>query len=306
LENPAPNSSVARAVAEKYLNNIVHVERVPKGASTFVFRVITNTDTYYLRFLPEEASFATEVLAHNALCNAGVSVPQVVSFEHKNALTGLSAMLITEIPGKSIEDDVPKENLQGILFDTGRQLARIHTIPVDGSGWVDKACHDALKGEKRSFDEYFTEYLDGDLEALGQYPFTGAERIRIESYMRSARTLLNVREAVLVHGDFDISHIFHCEGKYSGIIDFGESRGNNRLYDLATFVGFYQERTMYEYLLQGYGEAARLTQQDLFAVELLALFILLRFLGKKVNTPSRDHWYRSAKAQLEQVQMAEQ
>ncbi len=102
--------------------------------------------------------------------------------------------------------------------------------------------------------------------------------------------LLSVQNAVLVHGDFDISHIFHSIGRYSGIIDFGEIRGNNRLFNLATFVGFYQDRILYSYLLEGYCEIAYLTEEDLFATELMALFIILRFLDKKVNTNSHEYW----------------
>lgn len=117
----------------------------------------------------------------------------------------------------------------------------------------------------------------------------------------TAKKMLYVEKAVLVHGDFDISHIFHTEGKYSGIIDFGEIRANNRLYDLATFASFNQSRRLYSYLLKGYCEIVPLTDEDLYAAELMALFIILRFLGKKVNTNFSEHWYRLAKKQLNYI-----
>ena len=41
--------------------------------------------------------------------------------------------------------------------------------------------------------------------------------------------------AWLAHGDFDCSHIYVADGRYSGIIDFGEIRGANPWYDLAQF-----------------------------------------------------------------------
>ncbi|WBW94992.1 phosphotransferase enzyme family protein [Oceanirhabdus sp. W0125-5] len=261
----------------------------------------TNSGTYYLRFLPEDASFATEVLAHNALFDAGVNVPRVIGFEDKNEETGLSFMLVDEIPGICIEDSGPQADYSDILREAGRQLARIHSIPVDGFGWINKGSYDALKGEKHSFDEYFSEHMENDLEALHQYPFSDEERTQIRELMMTARKMLNVEKAVLVHGDFDISHIFHTEGSYSGIIDFGDIRGNNRLYDLATFVGFYQARRLYSYLLEGYCEIAHLTDEDLYATELMALFIILRFLGRKVNSNFREHWYRLARKQLEHI-----
>jgi aminoglycoside phosphotransferase (APT) family kinase protein len=301
MNNNIPECQVVKSVAERYLDGIISVERVPKGSSTYVYRVTTNSGTYYMRFLPEDASFAAEVLAHNALCAASVSVPRVIGFEHKNEHTGLSVMLVNEIPGICIEDDYPQTNLQDILREAGRQLAGIHSIPVDGFGWIDRSTYNTLKGEKQSFDEYFSEYLNSDLEALYQYPFSNEERILITDLMLTARQMLNVQNAVLVHGDFDISHIFHSSGNYRGIIDFGEIRGNNRLFDLATFVGFYQDRMIYSYLLEGYCEITHLTDEDLYATELMALFIILRFLGKKVNANSREHWYRLAKKQLHQI-----
>lgn len=298
----APKAADVKTVAEKYLEQVIKVERVPKGSSTYVYRAITDTETYYIRFLPEDASFATEVLVHRTLFEAGVSVPRIIGWEHKNELTGLSVMIENEVPGISVEDEKPKLNLQEIMRDAGRQLAHIHGITVDGFGWINKDYPDALKGEKAGFDEYFNEFLRSDLNTLHQYPFSKAERIRITELMLKAQDVLRVEKAVLVHGDFDISHIFHSAGRYSGIIDFGEVRGNNRLFDLATFTGFYQDKILYSYLLDGYLEIAYLSEKDLYAVELMALFIILRLLGKKVNTVSREHWYQLAKRQLSRIE----
>lgn len=65
MSSNAPEASVVRTVAGKYLSNITSVERVSKGWSTYVYRVISDSNTYYIRFLPEDASFAAEALAHN-------------------------------------------------------------------------------------------------------------------------------------------------------------------------------------------------------------------------------------------------
>src|SRR5690242_5619528 len=119
MNNNIPESGVVKTVAEKYLDNIISVECVLKGASTYVYRVTTNSGTYYMRFLPEDASFAAEVLAHNTLSAAGVNVPRVIGFEHKNEHAGLSVMLVDEIPGICVEDDCPQTNLQDVLLKQG-------------------------------------------------------------------------------------------------------------------------------------------------------------------------------------------
>lgn len=297
----APVLKDVNTIAHKYLNNINSIERVLKGSSTYVYRVISNNKIYYMRFLPENGSFASEVLTHNILYSAGIKVPQVIGFEHKNDLTGLSLMLLNELPGICIEDEQPCSNIKVILRDAGRQLALIHSVPVDGFGWIDKNSYNKLKGEKNSFNEYFLEFLNSDLYSLNQYPFSKKDQIRITNLMEKARHILNVINAVLVHGDFDISHIFYSVDKYTGIIDFGEIRGNNRLYDLATFVGFYQDRLLYSYLLEGYNEISTLTEEDIYATELMALFIILRLVGKKVNTNSGNYWCQLLKKQLDYI-----
>ena len=212
-------------------------------------------------------------------------------------------MLVDEIPGVSMEEAWPEYNADTILREAGRQLALIHSILVDGFGWIDRNSYDSLKGEKSSFPEYFDEYLADDLTTLHYYDFTADERDHIRGYMEQARKLLDVPRAVLVHGDFDVSHIFHSSGRFTGFIDFGEIRGNNRLFDLAVFLinDSTQDNSAYNYLINGYCETARLTEEDLYAVELMALFFLLRFAGKKAETKSRQHWYGLLKKQLERI-----
>ncbi len=304
MNNHKPEVENVKTVAGKYLNDIINVERVPKGWSTYVYRVITGSGTYYVRFLPEDASFAAEVLAHNILLDKGVIVPRVVGFEHRNEATGFSLMVTAEIPGVSVEDDWPHDNPGGILREAGRQLALVHEVTVDGFGWIDRTSYDRLKGEHSTFQEYFTEFLSGDLQALGRYGFPDKERAYIADLMEKARLMLDVQNAVLVHGDFDISHIYHSNGGYSGLIDLGEIRGNNRLFDLATFTNFVglPDRIVYSYLLEGYREITPLTNSDLYAVELMALLQTLRLLGKRLEQPDiRDRVFRLAKKQIDRI-----
>lgn len=269
-----------------------------------MFRVITGSGIYYVRFLPEDASFAVEVLAHNILLDMGVIVPRVIGFEHRNETTGLSVMITEEITGVCVEDEWPRDNLRGILREAGRQITRVHEVSVDGFGWINRTSYDKLKAEKCTFQDYVTEFLSDDLQTLERYEFTDEERVYIADLTETTRRILDVQNAVLVHGDFDVSHIFHSSGRYSGLIDLGEIRGNNRLFDLATFAIFDRspDRIAYSYVLEGYREMTRLTDNDQYATELMALFQILRILGKKVDQPGiRDHFFRLAKKQLDRI-----
>lgn len=301
--NRAPEAGLVRAVAGRFLNGVTGVERVSKGWSTYVYRIAAGSGTYYLRFLPEDASFAAEALAHRILLDKGVSVPRVLGFERKDRATGLSIMLTAEMPGVSMDDGWPGDGAADILREAGRQIALVHEVPVDGFGWIDRTSHDMLKGVKPTFQDYFGEFLYADLKALERYEFTDGERARIADLMEEGRRLLDVRDAVLVHGDFDISHIFHSGGRYTGLIDFGEIRGNSRLFDLATFTLFDgpPDRTAYSRLFEGYREVAPLSSEDLYAVEIMGLSIAVRFLGKKVDDGPPEFWVRLARKQLYRV-----
>ena len=99
-KNPAPETGSVESVAHRCLTGVTGVERVTQGWSTYVYRATTGTGTYYIRFLPEDASFAAEALAHNILRGKGVLVPRVVCFEHREESSGLSVMITEEVPGR--------------------------------------------------------------------------------------------------------------------------------------------------------------------------------------------------------------
>jgi aminoglycoside phosphotransferase len=79
------------------------VERITEGGSTYVYRLRTENERFYLRVLPEEGvSFLPEVEVHRRLRENGVAVPEVVYFEANNEWVQRSIMVTTEIPGTPI------------------------------------------------------------------------------------------------------------------------------------------------------------------------------------------------------------
>ena len=122
------------------------------ASPTYVYQARTPSEIYYARFLPEDFSFAAEATAHKIMTDANVQVPQIIAFEDKETMSGKSMMLISEISGVCMEESYP-ENPAEILREAGRQLALIHSIPVDGFGWIDRTSHDILKCEKGSTEQ---------------------------------------------------------------------------------------------------------------------------------------------------------
>ena len=304
MKNPTPDINIVKTVAAKYLKNIVSVERTQKGQSTYVFRVMTRTETFYIRFLPEDASFAAEVLAHNILLERGVVVPRVIAWEHRNEETGLSIMITEEIPGIPVQDEWPSKNARGILNEAGRQITLVHEISVDGFGWIDRNSYHTLKGVESSYRDFFNDGLVDGLEMLNQFDFSDTDIIRISELVEKAGRITNTENSVLVHGDFDSSQILYQNGKYTGMIDFGEIRGCNRLVDLATCLLFDGRKRplAYEFILEGYQETVQLSDNDLYGIELFVLYRTVLGMRTKESRPRlADFFYTRARDQLERI-----
>lgn len=301
-QKKAPREETVYKAIRSYLPGATAVTRVEEGMSTYVYRVSDETKRYYIRLLPEDASFGAEVLAHRYMQDKGIPIPEIIAFAEKEPITGFSMMLAREIPGVSMAQQWP-DNAPAILRAAGYQLALLHTIPVEGFGWINRESPNVLRGEKESFTAYFTEYLQNDLTALFDYDLTPGEQEAVCRCMEEAVLLLHIESAVLVHGDFDSTHIFHADGKFTGFIDFGEIRGNHPFFDLGMFAlhDDSPNRKALANLLAGYKTHTPLSQTDLRGIELMALFIALRFAGKKVETRFHDYWLQVLKKQLQEL-----
>ncbi len=295
----APSEEQASSVLKKYLPSIKSVRRTKEGVSTYVYRVETGPGTCYARFLPEDATFGAEVLAHRLAEQAGVPVPEVLIYLPREHLTGLSLMVVSEMPGESAQG-LPEGKLRAVLRQAGQALSLLHTIPVDGFGWIDREYEDRLKGEFPSFSTYFTEFWEHDLHSLAKCGLPEETVTLVRGLMEEALPMLTVDQAVLVHGDLSLDHIYHLNGRFTGFIDFGEIRGNNPLFDLGDFLQSDSTpgKLATSALLEGYEAAHPLGEKGRRAAALEALAFSLRFIGLKAGTEAEGFWLERLKAVL--------
>jgi aminoglycoside phosphotransferase (APT) family kinase protein len=283
----------------------VQIERVTEGVSTIVYRVIAQSEAFYLRVLPEEnASFAPEVAVHTRLRQMHVKVPEVIFFEHINDLMQRSIMVTTEIKGQSISQStsLTKEALHPILVEAGRDLALINSILVDGFGWVqrDQPVTTTLQAQWPTSHAFACEYWEADLAFLARTVLSAMETTRLEQVMSRALTQFDGVQGKLAHGDFDTTHIYQHHGCYTGIIDFGEIRGANQWYDLGHFhlrdVETLSDRTL-PALVQGYGERFSLPSDYEQSLRLMSILINVRTLAQQLQTrpPNRSTQHQFAR-----------
>ncbi len=271
------------------------VERVAQGVSTYVYRLHCGDARYYLRVLPEAgASFAPEVRVLELLHTRGVSAPQVVYFSHHEPTLGASALITTEIPGRSLAEAGVSEHIAAVLFEAGQMLATINSFPVEGFGWIarDQPRVLALRAEHRAFRDFALEQLDEHLHVLGAVVLSPGEVAQLRGLLRRYDDWLEVDRAVLAHGDFDVTPIFQHAHRCSGIIDFGEIRGAHQWYDLGHF-HFHDGETvpvpLLPRLLAGYRTVIALPDDALQRIAFAALLIgqrsLARLLQKHGTAP---------------------
>lgn len=83
-----------------------------------------------------------------------------------------------------------------------------------------------------------------------------------------------------------MTHIYQKQGRYSGIIDFGEIRGTHALYDLSHFRvhdGEMLPILLFPYLLEGYYEMTALPHDYEQRIVLTSLLITIRTLARAMK-----------------------
>ena len=282
---------IVQTLADRIFPRAAHftVERVAEGVSTHVYRVRRGAETFYLRVLPEaDASFAPEVRAHTLLRAHGVAVPEVIYFEHCNPVLQRSVMVTTEIPGSPVGRWAVERDTREIVAAAGRDLAVINSLAVEGFGWIKRDRGEAprLEAEHPTYQDFVHEYLEQDLALLRERVLTAREVVLVREILAHFDPWLDVEQAVLAHGDFDVTHIYQRDGRYSGIIDFGEIRGGDPWYDLGHFRMCDSETLStlaLPWLLEGYAAVHPLPADHARRIGFASLLIAIRALAHRLD-----------------------
>ncbi len=243
--------------------------RAESGGSTPVYRIVAGEEIFFLRLAeqPGERRDA-EARVHQLLMDAGVPVPAMIRYEPAPPQLDRSAMLTTNMPGISLLESpgLDAEAVRRIARAAGRDMARINQIPVKGFGWVETVTTPdrLLVADYPARSAWTEEYAVAVREIAVSDLFTDRSLALLQSAIARWLARPDRTESFLAHGDFDATHIFMSASTYTytGIIDFGEIRGADRLYDLghALLQDAQSGRTpIFRDLLAGYREVAPLS-----------------------------------------------
>lgn len=275
------------------------LQRTEEGVSTQVYRICRAGEVFYLRVAEApSASLAPEVRVHHLLQQRGVRVPQVVYFEPFNEQLQRSIMGMTAIAGEAVGRRPPDAATQEILQAAGRDLAVITSIPVQGFGWIkrDIGTGDRLEAAHATYREYALEHFAADLALLSRHGVAAREIAALRGSIDRYELWLQPAQAWLAHGDLDLTHIYQRDGRYTGIIDFGEIRGTDQFYDLGHFNLHDGERVpqlLLPALLAGYATVIPLPPEYAQRVAFASMVIGVRAIARaqRRQPPSAYHRY---------------
>jgi Ser/Thr protein kinase RdoA (MazF antagonist) len=218
----------------------------------------------------------------------GLRVPPVIDVEPFDQALGRSVLITGEIAGEPLAGCRDRRAARRIAHAAGRDLAVLNSLGVHGFGWVQRQPPAwPLRATSPTYAEFVTSYLPDPWPGpLGRL-FTVAELERLWALVDRERHR-DLAGARLAHGDFDTTAIFQVDGDYSGLIDLGEIRGTEPLFDLGHFHLWEHQRSplpLWEALVAGYGEVAALPAGYQELVGRSATLLGLRQLARWLRPP---------------------
>ena len=311
MRKPDVDLWALRVVVERALpgSDRAVIARTSEGGSTQVYRIDRGGRTYYLRVGEErEAGLASEALVHGALRARSVRVPEVVYLDEFDEALERSVMITTETPGRSLAEHHVGVDARAVLMAAGRDLAVINGIELEGFGWIrrDRGVVTRLEAELPTLREFAIGGLENDLAAV-RGPLTAEEVRAVVDVVVCNNTLLWHDRGRLVHGDLDATHIYHRDGEYTGIIDFGEIRGADDCYDLGHYA-LHDGQTLpgptLPYLLEGYAEVTPLPMNHAWRIALWSVLIGVSRFARGVDlppTPYQDYLIGAVRRSLAEL-----
>lgn len=276
----------------------VHIEAATGGISTTVYRLIYPNEIFYLRLLPDARdSFASEAAIHKRLSQMQIKTPEVVHFEHFNEHLQRSIMVTTAIKGHAVmqSPSLSEDARHAIVMEAGRDLARINTIAVDGFGWLrGRVKTEQLAASHATYKAFMHPDWEGAIHTLADTILSASEVRMLEQIIAHSDTWRDGEQSRLAHGDFSTRHIFQEDGHYTGIIDFGDSKGTDGWYDL----GYFHMRNgkslfptpLEAALLRGYGEIAPLPPDYEQHIRLTSILITVPALAYTLQRHPPDRF----------------
>ena len=201
---------------------------------------------------------AKEQLVAGWLAGLSPPVPRWLLLDQSRTILPLRFAVMTSLPGRSLRHWFDDPDIAGAYRQMGELLRRIHDVPMVAYGYIGgegilRPRATNTEHMTAAFEDVFRSFRefggDADLGRLLQQ--RAAERFEL---------LAPNSAPVLCHDDLQQGNVLALRGsdgvlRLSGLIDFGNARAADRLFDLAKalFCAGHEDPRSLAPLLEGYG-----------------------------------------------------
>ena len=253
-----PPTVVARLVAEVANVAVLDIRRVVEGEQNEVYDVtVEGAPSVIVRISHGgAAAFEREAWVLGECAARGVRAPRVHGLRRVR-VDGepLAAMVMDKVHGDRLCDvDLGETALRRVLREIGAWLTELHSIPVEGFGYVDG---DGV-GKLATADAWLAGLTSTSLAFEDAGRAVGLPATTIRNWLREIVDALRAAppRVALIHNDLLAGHVMVHDGKLSGIIDFGEVAAEPAASDFAKWDFVESERFPVEWIEDGYRDAS--------------------------------------------------
>lgn len=254
-----PKTVVAGLVAEMTDTAVVNIRRVVHGEVNEVYDVaLDGAPSLVVRISHGGAeALEREAWVLGECAARGIRAPRAHGLRRLEVEgESLTAMVMDKVHGDRLCDvDLDEAEVRRVLGEVGAWLTELHSIPVQGFGYLDGRG----VGKLATMDNWVTEFASTTpaFEEAGRAVGVAATTIRrwVREIVESLRAAPPPR-VTLIHNDLLAKHVMVHDGNLSGIIDFGEIAAEPAVSDFAKWDFYEGERFPVEWIQDGYGDAS--------------------------------------------------
>jgi aminoglycoside phosphotransferase (APT) family kinase protein len=253
-----PPSIVAGLVAEVADTAVADIRRVVHGEQNEVYEVtLDDAPSLIVRISHGGAEpFERETWVLGQCAARGIRAPRVHGLRRVEVGgEGLTAIVMDRVRGDRLCDvDLGEAEVRRVLGEVGAWLTQLHSIPVQGFGYLDPRG----VGKLRTLDAWLTGLTSTSLAFEEAGRSVGLPATMIRSWLREIVESFRAAppRVTLIHNDLLAGHVIVHDGKLSGIIDFGEVAAEPAANDFAKWDFVEGERLPVEWIQDGYRDAS--------------------------------------------------
>jgi aminoglycoside phosphotransferase (APT) family kinase protein len=218
---------------------------VPTFPDTIVYEAELPTGSVIFKAIDADGrdpdGIGLEVWMCETIRALGVPAPQVLAVDTSRSALPSSFFIMEKAKGQPLST-LSAAQQRTFLRQAGAHLRQIHSLQIDGFGWLDEQ-HYRQQGAVRGSDPTWRDAVLKDIAAsLAYFRDTGALEAQfihgIERIVELADALLpELTSGQLMHGDVGELHVWvdPNRGDITSFVDFGERSAGDPIWDLLQF-----------------------------------------------------------------------